>query len=70
MRDAGFKLVILTAKHHDGFLLFPSRYSSFDVASSSWRGGGGDVVREFADSMHAHGIKVGIYISPSDLHEA
>ncbi|HEY3000896.1 MAG TPA: ricin-type beta-trefoil lectin domain protein, partial [Kribbellaceae bacterium] len=56
--------------HHDGFLLFPSRYSAFDVASSSWHGGGGDVVREFANSMHTHGIKVGIYISPSDLHEA
>jgi alpha-L-fucosidase len=70
LRDAGFKMVILTAKHHDGFLLFPSRYSTFDVAAGSWRNGAGDVVRDFANAMRANGLKVGIYISPSDLHEA
>jgi alpha-L-fucosidase len=70
LRDAGFKLVILTVKHHDGFLLFPSRYSGFGVASSSWRGGSGDVARSFADSARRQGLKVGFYISPSDLHEA
>ncbi|HEX8865878.1 MAG TPA: alpha-L-fucosidase, partial [Lentzea sp.] len=70
LRAAGFRLVILTVKHHDGFLLFPSRYSSFGVASSSWRGGTGDVVREFANAVRAQGLKVGVYLSPSDLHEA
>jgi len=69
MRDSGFKGGILTAKHHDGFLLFPSRYSNFDVASSSWAGGNGDVVRSYADSMRRYGLKVGLYVSPADLHE-
>ncbi|WP_433237237.1 alpha-L-fucosidase [Streptosporangium sp. CA-135522] len=69
-KDAGFKKVILTAKHHDGFLLFPSSYSTHGVESSSWRGGKGDVVREFADSARKYGLKVGLYLSPSDLHEA
>lgn len=70
LKNAGFKLVILTVKHHDGFLLFPSRYSQFGVASSSWRDGNGDVVREYVDSLREQGLKVGFYISPSDLHEA
>jgi alpha-L-fucosidase len=70
LKNAGFKMVILTVKHHDGFLLYPSRYTTFDVASSSWRGGTGDVVREFADSAREQGLGVGMYVSPSDLHEA
>jgi alpha-L-fucosidase len=69
MRDSGFKGAILTAKHHDGFLMFPSRYSNFSVASSSWAGGQGDVVRSYADSMRRYGLKVGLYVSPADLHE-
>jgi alpha-L-fucosidase len=70
LRDAGFKEAILTAKHHDGFLLFPSKYSAFGVASdNAWMGGKGDVVKSFADSMHRAGLKVGIYLSPADLHE-
>ncbi len=70
LKSAGFKEAILTAKHHDGFLLFPSSYSTQSVASSSWAGGKGDVVRSFTDSMHKYGLKVGIYLSPADLHEA
>jgi len=70
MKDAGFKGAILTAKHHDGFLLFPSKYSAFGVASdNAWQGGKGDVVKNFADSMHKYGLKVGLYVSPADLHE-
>ena len=70
LRDAGFKEAILTAKHHDGFLLFPSKYSGQSVASSSWRNGTGDVVKDFTTSAHKYGMKTGIYLSPADLHEA
>lgn len=69
LRDGGFKLAILTVKHHDGFVLYPSRYTKHSVASSSWRGGQGDVLRSFADSMRRHGIKVGVYVSPADENQ-
>ena len=69
LRDAGFKLAILTVKHHDGFLLYPSRYTTHDVASSSWEGGKGDVLGDFATSMRKYGLKVGVYISPADENQ-
>jgi len=69
LKGAGFKEAILTAKHHDGFLLFPSKASSFGVAASSWDGGQGDVVKNFTTSMHNAGLKAGLYLSPADLHE-
>ena len=69
LRDGGFKLAILTVKHHDGFVLYPSRYTDHSVASSSWRDGRGDVLRSFADSMRRHGLKVGVYISPADENQ-
>ncbi|MFF4503195.1 alpha-L-fucosidase [Streptomyces sp. NPDC001401] len=69
LRDGGFKLAILTVKHHDGFVLYPSRYTNHTVASSSWRSGHGDVLRSFADSMRRHGLKVGVYISPADENQ-
>lgn len=69
LKDAGFKLAILTVKHHDGFLLYPSRYSTHSVASSSWQGGKGDVVKQFADSMRKYGLKVGVYMSPADENQ-
>ncbi|MDQ6422161.1 alpha-L-fucosidase [Paenibacillus sp. LHD-117] len=69
LKESGFKMAILTVKHHDGFLLYPSRYTDFDVASSTWRDGNGDVLREFVDSMRKYGIKVGVYLSPSDHRE-
>ncbi|MEY9907258.1 alpha-L-fucosidase [Catenulispora sp. MAP12-49] len=70
LKNAGFKEVILTAKHADGFLLFPSKYSTYGVASSSWDNGQGDILKSFTDSMHKYGLKVGIYLGPADLHEA
>jgi alpha-L-fucosidase len=70
LKDTGFKEAILTTKHHDGFLLFPSKYSDFGVASSSWQNGRGDVVKNFTDSAHRAGLKAGIYLSPADIHEA
>lgn len=69
LRDGGFELAILTVKHHDGFVLYPSRYTRHTVASSSWRDGRGDVLRAFADSMRRYGIKVGVYISPADENQ-
>ncbi|RVU28136.1 alpha-1,3/4-fucosidase [Streptomyces antnestii] len=69
LRDGGFKLAILTAKHHDGFVLYQSRYTKHGVVSSSWRGGDADVLRSFADSMRKYGIKVGVYISPADENQ-
>jgi len=69
LRDGGFRLAILTVKHHDGFVLYPSRYTNHTVASSSWEGGHGDVLHSFADSMRRHGIKVGVYLSPADENQ-
>ena len=69
LRDGGFRLAILTVKHHDGFVLYPSRYTDHSVASSSWRDGHGDVLRSFADSMRRYGLKVGVYISPADENQ-
>ncbi|MBC9715748.1 alpha-L-fucosidase [Streptomyces sp. TRM66268-LWL] len=69
LRDGGFKLAILTVKHHDGFVLYPSRYTRHSVVSSSWQDGRGDVLRSFADSMRRHGIKVGVYVSPADENQ-
>jgi alpha-L-fucosidase len=69
IRDSGAKYVVLVAKHHDGFCLWPTEQTSYSVKSSPWRNGKGDVVGDVARAARKYGLQFGVYLSPWDRHD-
>lgn len=69
MKSAGMKMVILTVKHHDGFVLWQSRYTNHGIMSTGFQNGKGDILKELSASCKKYGLKLGIYLSPADLFQ-
>lgn len=69
MKAAGMKMVILTVKHHDGFVIWQSRYTTHGIMSTGFRNGKGDILKDLSASLKKYGLKLGIYLSPADLFQ-
>lgn len=69
MKDAGMKMVLLTVKHHDGFVLWQSRYTTHGIMSTPFQEGKGDILKELSESCKKYDLKLGIYMSPADLYQ-
>ncbi len=69
MKEAGMTKVILTAKHHDGFVLWQSRYTQHGIMSTGFQDGKGDIMKDLSASCQKYGLKLGVYLSPADLYQ-
>lgn len=70
LKNAGFKKLIVTAKHHDGFCIWNSKYTDYDIASTSYKNGEGDILAEISKACTAANMDMGLYLSPWDVAES